>query len=52
MNNQKSNEKSNMISYNSLIKNRLKLCLTTIALHNSKKDFYRFYNEILFMFKL
>lgn len=50
MNNQKSNKKNNIIiSYDELIKNKLKLCLVAIALNSTKKTFYEFYKEVFSM---
>jgi hypothetical protein len=47
----KSKQISNVISLKSLLNDKLKLCLTMICLDNTKKDFYKFYNEIQFMLK-
>lgn len=39
------------ITYDSIKNNKVQLALTCIALENNKKDFYKFYKEILFMLK-
>lgn len=41
----------NIIKYDHIINNKLKLCLTMIILYNKKSDFYEFYKEIFFMLK-